>query len=76
MTELVKFKLNRNIHSGASSLPTTPITFFKKNNNKLYDPFLWIKATEEAVRGGSLLFTTKFPDIPNTYLIDIRRMKG
>ena len=28
------------------------------------------------LRGGSLLFTTKFPDIPGTYFIDLRRMKG
>ena len=24
----------------------------------------------------SLLFTTKFPEIPGTYFIDLRRMKG
>ena len=30
----------------------------------------------EPLRGGSLLFTTKFPDIPGTYSIDLRRMKG
>ena len=28
------------------------------------------------VRGGSLLFTTKFPDIPGTHFTDLRRMKG
>ena len=47
---------------------------------KLYGPFLWmwfncLKATEP-LRGGSFLFTTKFPGIPGTHLIDIRRMKG
>ena len=30
----------------------------------------------EPLRGGSLLFTTKFPDIPGTHFIDLRRMKG
>ena len=26
--------------------------------------------------GGSLLFTTKFPEIPGTHIIDLGRMKG
>ena len=30
----------------------------------------------EPLRGGSLLFTTKFPEIPGTHFIDLRRMKG
>ena len=47
---------------------------------QLYGPFLWmtfncLKATEP-LRGGSLLFTSKFPETPGTYLIDVRRMKG
>ena len=28
------------------------------------------------LRGGSLLFTTMFPDIPGTHFIDLGRMKG
>ena len=34
-----------------------------------------LKATEP-LREGSLLFTTKFPKIPSTHLIDLGRMKG
>ena len=30
----------------------------------------------EPFRGGSLFFTTKFPEIPGTHFIDIERMKG
>ena len=30
----------------------------------------------EPLWGGSLLFTTKFPEIPGTHFIDLRRMKG
>ena len=30
----------------------------------------------EPLRGGSLLFTTKFPEIPGTHFMDLRRMKG
>ena len=30
----------------------------------------------EPLRGGSLLFTTKFPDIPGTHFIDLGRMTG
>ena len=52
-------------------------TFFK---TKLYGPFLWmgfnyLMATEP-LRGGSLLFTTKFPEIPGTHLIKLERIKG
>ena len=30
----------------------------------------------EPLRGGSLLFTTKFPEIPCTHFIDLGRMIG
>ena len=30
----------------------------------------------EPLRGGSLLFATKFPEIPGTHFINLRRMKG
>ena len=30
----------------------------------------------EPLRGGSLLFTTKFPQIPGTHFIDLGRMEG
>ena len=29
----------------------------------------------ESLRGGSLVFTTKFPKIPGTHFIDLKRMK-
>ena len=50
---------------------------FKKT---LCGPFLWmgfncLKATEP-LRGESLLFTTKLPEIPGTHLNDLGRMKG
>ena len=30
----------------------------------------------ESLRGGSLLFTTNFPEIPGTNFIKLRKMKG
>ena len=30
----------------------------------------------EPLQGGSLLFTTKFPEISGTHIIDLGRMKG
>ena len=30
----------------------------------------------EPLRGSSLLFTTKFPEIPGTHIVDLGRMKG
>ena len=29
----------------------------------------------EPLQGGNLLFTTKFPETPGTYFINLRRMK-
>ena len=47
---------------------------------KLYGQYLWtefnrLKGTEP-LRGGSLLFTTKFQEISGTHLVDLERMKG
>ena len=49
---------------------------FKK---KLYGPILWMGLTAsrlEPLQGGSLLFTTKFSEIPGTHFIDLGRMIG
>ena len=35
-----------------------------------------IASVLEPLRGGSLLFTTKFPEFPGTHFIDLGRMKG
>ena len=54
-------------------------SFTLKPSYAFYGPFLWmgfgLKATEP-LRGSSLLFTTKFPVIPNAHLIDLGMMKG
>ena len=38
----------------------------------------WVQLPQatEPLQGGSLIFTTKFPEIPGTHLIDLGRMKG
>ena len=49
---------------------------FKKN---FMAPFYGWGSTAsrlEPLRGGSLLFTTKFPEVPGTHSIDLGRMKG
>ena len=51
----------------------------KKTSKKLYGPFLWMGSTAsglQPLRGGSLLFTTKFPEIPGTHFINLGRMNG
>ena len=53
---------------------------FSIHNLNFNGPLLWIgfnclKATEP-LWGGSLLFTSKFPEISGTHLINLRRMKG
>ena len=50
--------------------------YFKKN---FMAPFYGWGSTVsrlEPLPGGSLLFTTKFPEIPGTHFIDLARMKG
>ena len=49
-----------------------------KNKNFIALFYGWGSTASELVllRGGSLLVTTKFPDIPGTHFIDIRRLKG
>ena len=51
-------------------------SFLKKLNGLfLCMVFNNLKVTEP-LQGGSLLFTTKFPDISGTHFIDLERMKG
>ena len=40
-----------------------------------WDSCLKVKATKP-LQGGSLLFTTKIPEIPGTHLINLGRMKN
>ena len=50
----------------------------KSLKKKLMVPFYgWGSTTSrlESLRGGSLVFTTKFPKIPGTHFIDLKRMK-
>ena len=51
----------------------------KKRKNIFMASFYgWGSTTSrlKPLRGGSLLFTTKFPEIPGTHFINLRRMKG
>ena len=62
----------------STDFQTHPILMYRKKN--LYGLFLWmgfncLKAIE-SLQGGSLLFTTKLPEVPGTHLIDVGRMKG
>ena len=53
--------------------------FFKKKKTNFIASFYGWGSTAtrlEPLQGGSLLFTTKFPEIPGTYFIDLRKMKG
>ena len=54
-------------------------TGWKKNRKNFMAPFNGWGSTASRLKplwGGSLLFTTKFPEIPGTHFIDLRRMKG
>ena len=54
----------------------TPI--LKKKQNFMAPFYGWGSTASrlEPLRGGSLLFTTKFPEVPGTHSIDLGRMKG
>ena len=51
---------------------------FEKKQNFMAPFYGWGSTTSrlEPLRGGSLLFTTKFPEIPGTHFIDLGWMKG
>ena len=49
--------------------------FFKKYWNPWQKRARCVKATER-LRRDSLLFTTQFPGVPGTHLIDLERMKS
>ena len=53
-------------------------TSFKKNSNFKTPFYGWGSTASrlESLRGGSLLFTTKFPEIPGTHFIDLGGMNG
>ena len=59
---------------------TTNLKNLKKKKKKLYGPFFygWDSTASrlEPLRGGSLLFTNKFPEISGTHFTDLGRMKG
>ena len=50
----------------------------KKNKNFMAPFYGWGSTASrlEPLQGGSLLFTTKFPEIPGTHFINLKRMKG
>ena len=50
----------------------------KKKNNFMAPFYGWSSTASrlQPLRGGSLLFTTQFPEIPGTHFIDLVRMKG
>ena len=55
------------------------VSWFKKKTKNFMAPFYGRGSTAsrlEPLRGGSLLFTTKFPEISGTYFTDLGRMKG
>ena len=49
---------------------------YKKNFMTSFNGWGSTASRLEPLRGGSLLFTTKFPEIPGTHFIDFGSMKG
>ena len=59
--------------------PICPTYFSKQSYKKTLWPLLWMGFNclkgKEPLRGDSLLFTTKFPGVPSTHLINVVKMK-
>ena len=55
-----------------------PVNYSLKKKNFMAPFYGWGSTASrlEPLRGGSLLLTTKFPEIPGTHFIDLGRMKG
>ena len=60
-------------HAYLANLPVN-----NKKKNFMAPFYAWGSTASrlQPLRGGSLLFTTRFPEIPGTHFIDLGRMKG
>ena len=54
----------------------TSYNVYKKNFMAPFYGWGSVVTRLEPLRGGSLLFTAKFPEVPGTHFIDLGRMKG
>ena len=78
-----EFSLISTLATKLLSLPVSNVAckrIFSKVNKKNFMAYFygWSSTASrlEPLRRGSLLFTTKFPEIPGTHFIDFGRMKG
>ena len=64
--------------SFSHKLSSLALSLKKKKKNFMAPFYGWGSTASrlEPLRGGSLLFTTKFPEVPGTHSIDLGRMKG
>ena len=67
----VQFKEREKHHGGVLLLVT-----LKKNFMAPFYAWGSTASRIQPLRGGSLLFTIQFPEIPGTHFVDIGRMKG
>ena len=60
-----------------SRLLSLNLYLVKTKKNFMASFYEWVSTASrlEPLRGGSLLFTTKFPEIPGTHFIDLGGMK-
>ena len=71
-------KVQENVGKEGASFSTGGGTGMLKKKNFMAPFYGWGSTASrlEPLRGGSLLFTTKFPEVPGTHFIDLERMKG
>ena len=63
---------------GSSNLFSMHVRSSKAKKNVMAPFYGWSSNASrlEALQGGSLLFTAKFPETPGTHFIDLRMMKS
>ena len=73
-----KRKRKRRLFTGVRKLQET-VLYHVEKKKQIYGPVYGWGSTASRLQpllGGILLFTTKFPEIPGTHFIDLKRMKS
>ena len=73
-----RFRLSSNRYTVCESVKIKVCRYQIMISNVFFFFYGWGSTASrlEPFQGGSLLFTTKFPEIPGSYFIDLGRMKG
>ena len=72
-------KMAKKVFSHSSHLSANPVLPKNEVKKNFMAPFYGLGSTAsrlEPLRGDTLLFTTKFPEVSDIHFVDLRKMKG